>query len=302
MNQQHFEHLHNLEHYPKEDKDRTRKLGIFIVLLLILFFIELLGGYYYKSVALMSDALHVASDSFAIIVAYVTLKMQQKMCKTNTYGYQRLEVLATILNCFVLFAAASYITYEAISKILNPTQMEGVKVLIIAVIGLIVNLIGLKLIHSHSHESMVVKSAYLEALADTATSVGVIVAAIIIYFFNILWVDGAIALLIAAFIFYRIIQLFRTSIAILMESTPSRIDIKKVEESFLSIKGVKSIHQLHIWDISEGDASLSVHVAVEKIDNIEEYGNLLNKIENMLSHDYGITHTTVQLEVGEINH
>lgn len=297
MTQNHFEHIHNLEHYPREDKVRTRKLGIFIVLLLALFLVELFGGYYFKSVALMSDAIHVASDSFAIVVAYVTLKMQQKMCKSNTYGYQRLEVLATILNCLVLFAAASYIMYEAVSKILNPTDVEGIKVLIIAVLGLIINLVGLKLIHSHSHGSMVVKSAYLEALADTATSVGVIFSALLIYYFDILWIDGAIALLIAAFIFYRVAQLFRASIAILMQSTPSRIDIDKLERDFLSIKGVTSIHQLHIWDITPGDTSLSVHIVVD--DNISDYNLLLQETETMLSQKYAITHTTIQVELAQ---
>lgn len=302
MTEQEFEHIHNLEHYQKEDKNRTKKLGLFIILLLILFVVELLGGYYYNSVALMSDALHVASDSFALIVAYITLKIQQRISKTNTFGYQRLEVLATMLNCCILLAASAYITYEAIEKLYNPQQMQSVAVLIVATIGLVINLIGLKLIHSHSHESMVVKSAYLEALADTATSVGVIVGALMIYFFDILWIDSLIALAIATFIIYRVVQLFKTSIAIIMQKTPPHIDIEKLEKDLLNIPGVKSIHQLHIWDITQGQTSLSVHLVVENIDSLTQHSQILTDTEKMLQNLYKITHSTIQIELTNNHH
>lgn len=302
MTEQEFEHIHNLEHYQKEDKNRTKKLGLFIILLLILFVVELLGGYYYNSVALMSDALHVASDSFALIVAYVTLKIQQRVSKTNTFGYQRLEVLATMLNCFILLAASAYITYEAIEKLYNPQPMQSAAVLVVASIGLIINLIGLKLIHSHSHQSMVVKSAYLEALADTATSVGVIIGALMIYFFDILWIDSLIALAIATFIIYRVIELFKTSVAIIMQQTPPHINIDKLEKDFLSIAGVKSIHQLHIWDITQGQTSLSVHLVVENIDSLTQHSKILTDTEKMLQNSYQITHSTIQIELTNNHH
>lgn len=290
----HHDHLHDLEHHDTSQVD-TKKIGIFVVLLIALFFVELVGGYIFNSVALMSDALHVAADSFAIILAFATLQLKKRKANgRQTYGYYRSEVIATLINCVVLFLSSIYILYSGIHRLINPAEMEGLKVLVIASIGLAVNLVGLKLIHNH--DSMVVKSAYLEALADAASSLGVILGALLIYYFNIVWLDPLIAMAISFFILYRVYYLFKKTTRILLESVPEHIEFDEVRAAILSVKGVVSLHQLHIWDITDKETSLSVHLIVEAA-TLPELQSLRTDLEAMLENQFNISHTTIQTEI-----
>lgn len=269
----------------------------------LIFVAEIVGGIWTGSLALLSDAAHVFLDVFALGISFIALRISSRPPDSrHTFGFHRFEVLAALVNGVSLVLIAIGIFYEAIQRLRDPDPVKSTPMLIIALIGLAVNLVValiLKSGHTHPDENhqadLNVHSAYLHVLGDAISSVGVIVAAILIAFTGWLWVDPAVSMLIGVIILSGAYRISRKSIHILLEGTPDHLDIKAIRFSILSIPNIVEIHDLHIWNICSGHVALSAHLVTD-VENVPDREEVLLRISNLLLTKYNIEHSTIQLE------
>ena len=274
-------------------KTNIKKLTFALMMTASFLVVEVVAGIMTQSLALLSDAAHMFTDAAALAIALVAIKVAQRPADNKrTFGYQRFEILAALFNASMLFMVAMYILYEAYQRINNPPEIQSIGMLVVATLGLVINLISMKMLYSNSKESLNIKGAYLEVLSDALGSVGVIIGAITIYFTQWYWVDTVIAVLIGFWVLPRTWILLKQSINILLEGVPDEIDIEKLRLDILALTGVESIHQLKIWAISSKNIHLTVHLYAPQVDRTD----LHRAAFDMLSHQYAITEMTLQIE------
>lgn len=277
-------------------EDNAKKLTFALVLTSIFLIVEVIAGVMTQSLALLSDAAHMFTDAAALAIALVAIKIGKLPADDKrTFGYQRFEILAALFNASMLFMVALYILYEAYQRFSHPPEIESVGMMIVASLGLVINLISMKILFSSSKDSLNIKGAYLEVFSDALGSVGVIIGAIIIYFTQWFWIDSIIAVLIGFWVLPRTWILLKQSIHILLEGVPEEIDIEKLRADLLHLKQVESIHQLKVWAISSKNIHLTVHLYAPQADQNALYEQALE----LLSHEHGITEMTLQIEQNE---
>jgi cobalt-zinc-cadmium efflux system protein len=256
--------------------------------------VEFVVGFSINSLALISDAAHMGTDVLGLGMALAAITLAARPATDQrTYGFYRLEVLAALANGVLLFAVAGYVIFEAIQRFSEPPQIPGAPLLIVAVIGLTINLISFRLLMAGSKESINVKGAYLEVLGDLLGSVGVIVAAIILLTTGWAYADPIIGVGIGLFILPRTWSLTRQALRILLEGAPPHIDMRELRAAITAVPGVAEIHDLHVWTITSGMESASGHIV---IDPASEYRTVLDAVLTILRDDYHIDHATIQCE------
>lgn len=277
-------------------EENAKKLTIALSLTITFLIVEVIAGFITQSLALLSDAAHMFTDAAALAIALAAIKVAKRPADDKrTFGYQRFEILAALFNASMLFIVAIYILFEAYQRFTHPPEIQSVGMMIVAVIGLIINLISMKILVSSAQDSLNVKGAYLEVLSDALGSVGVIIGAVIIYFTQWYWVDTIIAVLIGFWVLPRTWILLKQSINILLEGVPEEIDIEKLRQDLLALDGVESIHQLKVWAITSKNVHLTVHLFAPHADRNQLYRNAYE----MLSHQHGISEITLQIEEDE---
>lgn len=277
-------------------EENAKKLTFALILTTIFLVIEVIAGFITQSLALLSDAAHMFTDAAALAIALVAIKVGKLPADDRrTFGYQRFEILAALFNASMLFMVAIYILYEAFQRFSHPPEIQSLGMLIVAVIGLMINLISMKILMSSAKDSLNVKGAYLEVLSDALGSVGVMIGAILIYFMGWVWIDTLIAVLIGFWVLPRAWMLLKQSINILLEGVPEEIDIEKLRHDLLALKGVESIHQLKVWAITSKNVHLTVHLFAPQVDRNLLYQEALE----VLSHEHGISEMTLQIEDDE---
>jgi cobalt-zinc-cadmium efflux system protein len=259
-----------------------------------LMMIEVVGGLWTGSLALLADAGHMLTDVGGLSMSLLAVWFGQKPPTTeNTYGYLRAEILAAVANGVVLFLAAGYILYEAILRVWAPPEIRAGPMLAIAVLGLAVNLLGMALLHHGAGVSLNIRGAYLEMLSDTLGSVGVIVAAIIIQTTGFYLIDPLSSAAIGFFILPRTWALVRQALHILMEGVPPHLNIREIDTAMTTVPGVRAVHDLHVWTLTSGKDAMSGHVVV---DDLAAGHRTLGALHTLLHERFGIEHTTIQLE------
>ena len=277
-------------------EENAKKLTIALSLTITFLIVEVIAGFITQSLALLSDAAHMFTDAAALAIALAAIKVTKRPADDKrTFGYQRFEILAALFNASMLFVVTVYILFEAYQRFTHPPEIQSVGMMIVAVIGLIINLISMKILVSSAQDSLNVKGAYLEVLSDALGSVGVIIGAVIIYFTQWYWVDTIIAVLIGFWVLPRTWILLKQSINILLEGVPEEIDIEKLRQDLLALDGVESIHQLKVWAITSKNVHLTVHLFAPHADRNQLYRNTYE----MLSHQHGISEITLQIEEDE---
>ena len=285
-------HHHEHSHVTVTAKN-ARKLSIALGLTTTFLIVEVIAGFLTQSLALLSDAAHMFTDAAALAIALVAIKIGQKPADNKrTFGYQRFEILAALFNALMLFVVAIYILFEAYQRLSHPPEIQSLGMMIVAVLGLIINLISMKILVSSSQENLNVKGAYLEVLSDALGSVGVIIGALVIYFTGWMWIDTLIAVLIGFWVLPRTWILLKQSINILLEGVPEEIDIEKLRHDLLALDGVQDIHQLKVWAITSKKVMLTVHLVAPNVD----YQKLRHQTFEMLHHEHHITEMTLQIE------
>lgn len=255
---------------------------------------ELIAAYMTRSLALLSDAAHMFTDVAALAVSLMAIRIGRRAAdRKRTFGYQRFEILAAAYNASVLFLVALYILYEAIERLRAPIAIPTNVMLVVAVLGLIVNLIGMRLLRSGSEQSLNMKGAYLEVWSDMLGSVGVIAAALLMKWTGYAWIDSLVAVGIGLWVLPRTWTLLKESVNVLLQGVPTNIDLDKIERGIAGIAGVKAIHDLHVWSLTAGTDVLSAHVVIDVSAKSEQ--QLLTEIDGVVR-GQGIHHSTVQIE------
>ncbi len=288
---------HGHSHGPRPGSaaaEHLRPLTVAFVLTFGYMTVEIVGGLVFGSLALLSDGAHMATDALALGLALAAIQLSRRVkASQHTYGTYRLEVLAAVVNGLLLFGVGGYVLLEAARRLSDPPQVPGLTVAAIAVVGLIVNLISFRLLRAGSKNSLNIRGAYLEVLADMLGSVGVIIAGLVQYTTGWPYADPIIAALIGLLILPRTYQLMRQAVRILMEVAPPGCDVAKAEAALTALPGVASVHDLHIWTVTDGIESASVHVVVH---DDADWHQVLDRSLDLLEQDYGVTHATIQIE------
>jgi cobalt-zinc-cadmium efflux system protein len=256
--------------------------------------VEVIGAFWTSSLALLSDAAHMLTDVVALGISLLAFRLGKKSADAKrTFGYARAESLAAALNASLLFLVAIYILYEAYQRLLTPEPIQSSVMLVIATVGLIVNLISMRLLRSGAETSLNVKGAYLEVWSDLLGSIGVIVAALIIRWTGQLWIDSLIAAGIGLWVLPRTWLVLKESLNVLMQGVPPGVNLKAVETALMSISGVRELHDLHVWSVTSDRHVLSVHVLVDlSRQSLDEVVRAVNTKADA----FGIHHCTVQAE------
>ncbi len=258
--------------------------------------VEVVGGLLTHSLALLSDAAHMFTDAAALAVSLAALRIAKRAAdRKRTFGYYRFEILAATFNASVLFLVAGYILYEAYQRFLTPPEIQSTGMLVIASMGLAVNLIGMSLLRTGSETSLNVKGAYLEVWSDMLGSIGVIVAAVLIYFTGWVWVDPLVAVAIGLWVLPRTWTLLKESLNVLLEGVPQGLALDEIERALLALPGVSAMHDLHVWALSSGKNSLTAHLVMQSPSYSEQ--EALRAAAELLASRFGISHTTIQIEI-----
>jgi cobalt-zinc-cadmium efflux system protein len=278
-------------------QDIDKNLKIAIVLTTLIFFMEFAGGIISNSLALLSDSAHVFMDVVALFLAYGAIKISARPSNRNvTFGYHRFEIFAALINGLTIIGIAFFIFYEAYGRILSPPAVKGTEVFIIATIGLFVNTwVALKL---HGHHDLNIRGAYLHVIGDALASVAVIAGALIIIFTGNNVVDPVLSILIGVMLLYGALRLVFGSARILLEFAPKHVDADTLSSVMMEIKGVKGVHDIHIWSICSNIHAMSAHVLVDRI-HVAQTEALVSKISRIVKERFRILHTTLQFECAE---
>lgn len=283
-------------HQHDHDIGDTPASRLRIALALTFFFVlvEVIGGIVTGSLALISDAMHMLTDSMALAIALLAIRVGRRPADLlRTYGYARFEILAAAFNALILLGVAFYILYEAYARLFEPQQIASLGMLAVAVVGLLVNLASMRLLTGHKDESLNVKGAYLEVWADMLGSLGVIAGALVIWLTGWQWVDSLVAVGIGFMVFPRTWGLLKECINILLEGVPPGMALEDVETAIAEVPGVASVHDLHLWAITQNKPSLTAHAVLSDGADPEA---VRQAIEASLRGKFDLHHTTLQME------
>ena len=274
-----------------------KSLAIVFGLTLFYLIVEIIGGFWTGSLALLADAGHMLTDVAGVGLALLAIWFAEKPASPErTFGFYRVEILAALTNAVVLILISLYILYEAYQRFKNPPEVESVGMLGVAAIGLVINLIGVYVLRSGSNESLNMKGAYFEVLSDMLTSIGVIIAGIIMLTTGWYYADPLISAGIGLFILPRTWALLKDAVGVLLEGTPSDVDLANLRESLIKIEGVADIHDLHVWSLTSGVNAMSVHAVLA---DGAEHDDILARVHEHCTEESKISHVTVQTERGD---
>ncbi|WP_370422650.1 cation diffusion facilitator family transporter [Streptomyces sp. QH1-20] len=269
-------------------------LGITLTVLVA----EIIGAALTGSLALLADAGHMATDAVGVSMALVAIHFANRPASARrTYGYARAEILAALLNCLLLLGVGGYILFEAIDRLINPTDVPGGMTVVFGLIGMVANVISLALLMRGQKESLNVRGAFLEVLSDALGSLAVVVSALVIMATGWTQADPIASLVIGLMIVPRTLKLLREALDILLEAAPKDVDMDEVRAHIMALPGVMDLHDLHVWTITSGMPVLSAHVVVDQ-SALETGGHekMLHDLQGCLGEHFDVEHCTFQLE------
>lgn len=284
------------DHAPATSAARHRKALVAACALTGTFMvIEAVVGLLTKSLALLADAGHMLTDVGGLVLALVAVRWAGKPpSATKTYGYYRVEILAAVGNAVALLVISIFILWEAYGRFVSPPEVIGAPMVVVGIIGLAVNLVSVWLLRAGASESLNLKGAYLEVLSDALSSVGVIVAAVIVLTTGWTRADAIIGAAIGLFIIPRTWRLLSQGVNVLLEGVPAHLDLAEIERVIRAMPGVRDVHDLHVWTLTSGREAMSGHLVVDG--GAVDGNTLLRDVHGALHQQFGIDHTTIQLE------
>lgn len=274
-----------------------RRLAITFALVLAFLVVELVVALRSGSLALLSDAGHMSADVVALGAALLATTLATRPDRTGrrTFGHYRAEVFASGLTVLIMLGVAVFVVVEAVGRIGDPPHIQSLPMLIVGILGLVVNLISMVLLHAGAQESLNVKGAYFEVIADAAGSVGVIVAAIAIQLTGQAWWDTLIAVALGLFVAVRALMLGREVLKVLAQEVPDGLSTERLRADLAAIESVRDVHDLHVWTLTSGMHVATAHLVIEP----DSADRVLTAAQDLLAHDYGIEHATVQTETSD---
>ena len=285
---------HDHDHASAASIRHEKPLWWALALIVAFMLVELAAAFATNSLALLSDAAHMATDALALGIALVAVRLSRRPPDARrSFGYVRTEAMGAMLNGLLLFALAGYILWEAVGRIQQPPSVASTGMLVVASVGLAVNLIAMRLLKAGSGENLNMKGAYLEVWSDMLGSLAVIVAAIIIHFTNWTIVDPILAVLIGLWVLPRTWTLLRAAIHVLLNGVPAGVDVESVRTVLAGMGGVEGIHDLHVWSLGSREVSLTAHIVVAPGADADA---LRRQMTRVLAANFHIGHSTLQIE------
>ncbi|MCB2202278.1 cation diffusion facilitator family transporter [bacterium] len=285
-------HEHSLRHAHPRDWGRAFAVGIALNVAFVV--IEIVYGLAADSSALLADAGHNASDVLSLVFAWAAIWIaRRKPSGRYTYGLRRTTILASIVNALLIVLAAALITWDAVGKFRNPSEVAGMTVVLVAGIGVVINSITALMFMKGQKDDLNIKGAYLHMAADAAVSLGVVFAGLVIRYTGANWIDPLVSLVIVTVILYGTWGLLRDSVNLALDAVPSGIDLEEVRSFLESLEEIASVHDLHIWGMSTTETALTAHLVTRR--RIGDH--FLPELRQALRDRFGIGHTTLQFEL-----
>jgi cobalt-zinc-cadmium efflux system protein len=277
-----------------ERHTETLRLKLALAISCIYFFAELIGGFLTNSLALLSDAGHMLSDIAALALSLFAFRIAKRPATvSSTYGYHRAEILAALFNGLSLWLIVGVIFAAAYNRFLDPPAVESYGMMIVASLGLLVNVVAGAILYGSHHHNLNLRGAFLHVVSDALGSVGAIAAGLIMLFTGWYVADPVISILIGLLILHSSWNLIKESFSVLMQAVPKGIRLEDVQQALEEVEGVSKVHDLHVWAVTSDIFTLSAHAVVE---NGGDFHQVLNGIEDTLKERFNIEHTTIQLE------
>jgi cobalt-zinc-cadmium efflux system protein len=284
------------QHNHTDTETSGGRLFVTMTLNFIITIAEVIGGIISGSLSLISDALHNFSDGIAIIISYIAIKLKaQPKSSQYTFGLKRAEILAAVINSSVLIVISFFLLYEAYQRFMDPSEIQGGLMMIVASVGLLANVAGTLLLKKGSEQSINIRSTYLHLLSDAVSSVAVIIGGAAIYFWNIYWIDPVLTVLISIYIIKESFEIVKEAINVIMMGSPSNVSMDELKKVVEKIDGVTNLHHVHLWRLDEHDIFLEAHVEVKDMP-VSDTGIILDQLQKELHDHFDVTHTTIQFE------
>ena len=260
---------------------------------------QIVGGIISGSLSLLADAAHNGSDAASLGISYGAQRISERPAdRRRTFGYERAELIGAFINLVTLFIISLYLVYAAVNRFLNPTEVQGMTMLIVGGIAFVEDALSVWILSKDLKSGQNVRAVFIHLAGDTLATLGVMIGAVLIMTYGITWVDPAITLLIAVYIAVHAYLEIRQTIAILMESAPEGFPIDEMTRDIEHMEHVRGVHHVHVWRLDEEQTALEAHVAVEGIEELQALDALKGRIKQKLEAEYDIGHATLELEHG----
>jgi len=288
--------MEKLHHHPPKISNLNRAFIVGIVINLFYVVIEFGAGLYLNSLALISDSGHNLTDVASLALALLAFRLAKVNSNNHfTYGYRKSTILVSLINSVALFVAIGAILWESFSRLHNPVIVEGLPISVVAGIGIVINTVSAFLFFKDKDSDLNVKGAYLHLMADAAVSLGVVISGVLIYFFQLYWLDLVMSLVIVVVIFYSTWNLFKDSLSLTLDGVPKGIQLDEVVAKIKEVEGVLDVHHLHVWAISTSQNAMTAHILIRPNAGMKQQNRIKNKIKHELEH-VKIHHATLEFE------
>lgn len=289
-------HSHTHSHFGDVAKQTTSRLALSLALTLLFVFIEAIAGVIGNSLALLTDAAHNFTDAIALGLSWFAIRLTtQPSNARKTYGYHRAGILVALINSTTLVVISLGIFYEAWRRFTNPPEVQSGILIVVGLIAVIINLVTAQLVRKGSEYDLNIRSAFLHLMGDVLSTVGAVIAGVIIYFTNANWLDPLVSVLIGFLILYNAWGILRDAMDILLEATPRDIDTSMLVRDLTQVEGVLGVHDLHVWSLTQNLRTMSAHILTDDLP-ISAGANIQRHVNEILYHRYNIAHATLQLE------
>lgn len=289
----------------RDSSQSKNRLVVAILLNIIIVTLQILYGFLSNSISLLTDAIHNLQDVVSLIVALIAVLVVQKLpTKEMTFGFVRSEALAGFVNSIFLMVAVFIVIFFAINRLFNPQEIEGIYVVVFGLFGFLINFVSAKILvhhhnqdehHDNDHQDLNIKAAYLHLLSDAGISLGVFVGGLLIYLYQLYWVDPIFAIIFSLYILKENFSVMKKSYRILMEAVPEHLSIEEILKDLqVEFKQIREVHDIHVWSLSSKDIYVSAHIVIDEV-TMREYDKLLKQLE-LFFKQRGIEHITIQPE------
>jgi len=287
---------HTHSHLREASKQTTVRLSLSLFLTLAFVIIEAGAGIFANSLALLTDAAHNLTDVIALGLTWYAVRVTAQPANAQkTYGYHRAGILVALLNSTTLVLIALGIFYEAYQRFLDPPNVQSGILISVGLIAVVINLVTALLVHRGSEHDLNLRSAFVHLMGDVLSTVGAVIAGVIIYFTNANWLDPLVSVLIGFLILYNAWGILKDAIDILLEATPRDVDVQAMVKDIAQVDGVLGVHDIHVWSLTQSLRTMSAHILTDDL-HISVGADIQHQINEMLYHRYNITHATLQLE------
>jgi cobalt-zinc-cadmium efflux system protein len=287
---------HTHSHLREATKQTTTRLSVSLFLTLVFVVIEAGAGIFANSLALLTDAAHNLTDVIALGLTWFALRVTTQPANAQkTYGYHRAGILVALLNSTTLVLISLGIFYEAYRRIINPPEVQSSILIAVGLVAVVINLVTALLVHRGSEHDLNLRSAFVHLMGDVLSTVGAVIAGVIIYFTNANWLDSFVSVLIGLLILYNAWGILRDALDILLEATPRDVDVKSLVKDIAQVEGVLGIHDIHVWSLTQSLRTMSAHILTDDV-HISAATEIQRQINDVIRQRYNISHTTLQLE------